>query len=371
MEVFNLLNFLMRKVILSLFFCALNLVVLAQTEFKNLNYNDALAMAKAEDKMVFIDFYTDWCGPCKRMAKEVFPRKEIGDYLNSRYVCIQLNAEKDGKNLAKTLHVDAYPTFIVLDTTGHPLFRIVGGMDETRFINRMEENINPEFSPARVAERYAAGERTPKVIEFYVSSLMRNCKYAEGIDVVEDSFNSLSNEQRMREDNLFLYLRYTVDWNNDRAQFFIDHHDDFDGATKEKINKHFIFLYQNEIKRYFLGSIFQNKEFNDRQYQILKQKAILLPKEMLKELKPVFKLIEYSAVADYEKYIKTCIVEFDKLDIYKQELLIKNIARIINNMNYTSQRAVTKFARSQLNKRSSKAVVFTSKLLEELSQHQE
>ena len=199
MEVFNLLNFLMRKVILSLFFCALNLVVLAQTEFKNLNYNDALAMAKAEDKMVFIDFYTDWCGPCKRMAKEVFPRKEIGDYLNSRYVCIQLNAEKDGKNLAKTLHVDAYPTFIVLDTTGHPLFRIVGGMDETRFINRMEENINPEFSPARVAERYASGERTPKVIEFYVSSLMRNGKYAEGIDVVEDYFNSLSNEQRMRE----------------------------------------------------------------------------------------------------------------------------------------------------------------------------
>ena len=116
-------------------------------------------------------------------------------------------------------------------------------MDETRFINRMEENINPEFSPARVAERYASGERTPKVIEFYVSSLMRNGKYAEGIDVVEDYFNSLSNEQRMREENLFLYLRYSVDWKNDLAQFLIDHHDDFDGATKEKINKHLIFLY--------------------------------------------------------------------------------------------------------------------------------
>ena len=77
-----------------------------------------------------------------------------------------------------------------------------------------------EFSPARVAERYASGERTPKVIEFYVSSLMRNGKYAEGIDVVEDYFNSLSNEQRMREENLFLYLRYTVDWNNDRGAIF-------------------------------------------------------------------------------------------------------------------------------------------------------
>lgn len=69
--------------------------------------------------------------------------------------------------------------------------------------------------------------------------------------------------------------------------------------------------------------------------------------------------------------LKPVLLNLIKLDIYKQELLIKNIARIINNMNYTSQRAVTKFARSQLNKRSSKAVVFTSKLLEELSQHQE
>ena len=68
--------------------------------------------------------------------------------------------------------------------------------------------------------------------------------------------------------------------------------------------------------------------------------------------------------ADYEKYIKTCIVEFDKLDIYKQELLIENATRIINNMNYTSQRAITKFARNQLNKRSPKAVIFTSKLLD-------
>ena len=97
MEVFNLLNFLMRKVILSLFFCALNLVVLAQTEFKNLNYNDALAMAKAEDKMVFIDFYTDWCGPCKVMARDVFPQKQVGDFFNAKFVCLKLKSP-DCKN---------------------------------------------------------------------------------------------------------------------------------------------------------------------------------------------------------------------------------------------------------------------------------
>lgn len=56
-------------------------------------------VAKEEHTNVFVDFYTDWCAPCKRMSMFVFPEKKLGDYMNSRYVCLQLNAEKEGKAL--------------------------------------------------------------------------------------------------------------------------------------------------------------------------------------------------------------------------------------------------------------------------------
>lgn len=93
--------------------------VTAQTNFRSIDFNEALKQSQAENKLVFIDFYTDWCGPCRKMSKEVFPQKQVGDYFNAQFVCIKLNAEKEGKELAQKFEVKAYPTFIIADQQGN------------------------------------------------------------------------------------------------------------------------------------------------------------------------------------------------------------------------------------------------------------
>ena len=90
----------------------------AQTDFRSISFDEALKVAAQENKLVFIDFYTDWCGPCKKMAREVFPQKMVGDFMNAKFVNLKLNAEKEGKELAARYKVNAYPTFIILDTKG-------------------------------------------------------------------------------------------------------------------------------------------------------------------------------------------------------------------------------------------------------------
>ena len=55
----------------------------------------AIELAAKENKMVFIDFYTTWCGPCKRMSKEVFPQQEVGEYFNRTFISLKLDAEKE------------------------------------------------------------------------------------------------------------------------------------------------------------------------------------------------------------------------------------------------------------------------------------
>ena len=135
MEVFNLLNFLMRKVILSLFFCALNLVVLAQTEFKNLNYNDALAMAKAEDKMVFIDFYTDWCGPCKMLAPVLEDVQE--EMKNVKIVKVDID---ENPNVASEYKVKNIPTIKVFKN-GEEVDTLMGFMPKDVLKSKVEAHL--------------------------------------------------------------------------------------------------------------------------------------------------------------------------------------------------------------------------------------
>ena len=60
----------------------------AQTDFRHISLDEAAKAAKAEGKLIFIDVYTSWCGPCKMMANQTFPQKLVGDYMNKTFVCV-------------------------------------------------------------------------------------------------------------------------------------------------------------------------------------------------------------------------------------------------------------------------------------------
>ena len=88
----------MKRILLLFVICLfVQSVSVAQegVDFRNISLEEALEQAKAEDKLVFVDCYTPWCGPCHRMLTEVFPRKEAGDYFNSRFVCVKYDMTKD------------------------------------------------------------------------------------------------------------------------------------------------------------------------------------------------------------------------------------------------------------------------------------
>lgn len=156
----------MKKLILA-FAALLALPAMAQTNFRSLTLDQAVEQAKKENKLVFVDFYTDWCGPCKVMARDVFPQKKVGDYFNQRFVCIKLNAEKEGKQDAQTYQVKAYPTFLVLDTDKNVKLDIKGSMTAETFLSKIESELNPQLSPEAMKKRYDNGERTPDLINAY------------------------------------------------------------------------------------------------------------------------------------------------------------------------------------------------------------
>jgi thiol:disulfide interchange protein len=88
--------------------------------------------AKAEKKMIFMDIWAEWCGPCQHLKKNVFPTPEAQAAL-SRYVPFSALAEDkdrtplpEGTALADRYRLQGYPTLIILDADGKELHRQVG-----------------------------------------------------------------------------------------------------------------------------------------------------------------------------------------------------------------------------------------------------
>lgn len=100
------------------------------TVFEKGTLKELLALADEQDKYLFVDVYATWCGPCQIMAKQIFPQQKVGEFFNKTFVNAKFNAEKgEGVDVAKRYSVKAYPTFLILDSDGEEVGRIVGGAD--------------------------------------------------------------------------------------------------------------------------------------------------------------------------------------------------------------------------------------------------
>lgn len=100
----------------------------------------ALDKAKSTGKYMFLDFYTDYCPPCKIMDKEVFGNRELANYLNENFINVKVNAGKtSGANTASLYGVRAYPTLIFTDSRGNMIMRKEGGTTITTVKYMAEE----------------------------------------------------------------------------------------------------------------------------------------------------------------------------------------------------------------------------------------
>ena len=89
--------------------------------------SDVLDKATAENKLVFVDFYTTWRLPCKLMDQDVFPDRRLGEFMNENFVSYKVNAEQgNGVNLAAIYNIEGYPTLLFLDAKGNVLERKLG-----------------------------------------------------------------------------------------------------------------------------------------------------------------------------------------------------------------------------------------------------
>lgn len=106
-------------------------------EFADMTLEEAKALAKKEKKLIFIDVYTTWCGPCKMMARTSFKDEAVGETYNAQFINLKLDAEKseDGKMVARTYRVNAYPTLLFIDAKGKLVRTFIGFRSQSDLLN--------------------------------------------------------------------------------------------------------------------------------------------------------------------------------------------------------------------------------------------
>lgn len=98
--------------------------------FTKTTFANAIKLAKEQHKLVFIDIYATWCGPCTMLKLKTFPKKEAGDFFNANFINLSLNGEEgEGLKLFQAYQLNTFPTLIILDSDGTPLLGAEGYMD--------------------------------------------------------------------------------------------------------------------------------------------------------------------------------------------------------------------------------------------------
>lgn len=167
----------MKKLLFILF--TLPFLVFAQEKGIHFEHNTTWAKvkekAKKENKFIFVDAFTTWCGPCKYMAENIFPQEKVGTFFNEKFVNLKIQMDEtpgdnedvkswrtEAKRFATDYSITAYPTFLIFNPNGELVHRIVGGGEADQFIAMAKESFDPATQYETIVKKYKANPKDVK-----------------------------------------------------------------------------------------------------------------------------------------------------------------------------------------------------------------
>ena len=208
----------MKRVFLAVVALLVSSSLMAQVQFESGNLKDAIAKANADNKLVMIMGSTTWWGPCKSLEKDVFPTKEAGDFINSKFVFIKYILDKeDGDNINETYHIKGYPTFVFVDGNGQEVARMLGGANNAEgFIAMVTETVN------FWKEKNARFKSEPSYAMTYLRVLKKYYMHEKADKIFAEIFAERSIEENFNKESVEYYKEDIQDIKSPIIQYMLD-----------------------------------------------------------------------------------------------------------------------------------------------------
>jgi len=175
-------SFLSKLIILPALFLILQQHAYAQDKGMHFEHGSSwkaiLEKAKKENKYIFVDCYTTWCGPCKFMSANIFPKEEVGSFYNQHFINAKFQLDTTAKDAAdiKAQYADAayirtqfkikaYPTYLFISPDGELVHRELGSSEAAQFIAKGTNALDPEKQYYTLVKKYDAGNREPAFLK--------------------------------------------------------------------------------------------------------------------------------------------------------------------------------------------------------------
>lgn len=192
-------------------------------------WEKVLKAAKKQHKPIFVDCYTSWCGPCKQLAKEVFTREDVGQWVNEHFVSVKYDVEKEnGLNFARRYRdqISAFPTLLLIRQDGTVMSRIVGAYPAEEILRSIQNGLEGK-TWQKMAQEYEAGRRDYNFIIDYLDMLSMAGEDKKYEEVRHSYVKSFPVDSLLNRKIWDLGKDYIQNPKTEEYQFLLHHLDEF------------------------------------------------------------------------------------------------------------------------------------------------
>lgn len=278
-----------------------------------------LEQSKATKKLIFIDAYTSWCGPCKWMDKNVFTASEVGNFFNEQFINARFNMEQgEGIELRKKYQVMTYPTFLFLNAEGIVVHRICGSSNKEAFITKAKAALDDQTNLNSFVTKYNNGNRDAAFLRQYLELGVSMCM--EMHNVATEYWSALDQQRWIAPENWTLFTTYVRDFESDQFQYLIKN---FETATADNKRRTEVEEYIHEILYHTLLQPIIKKD--DRLLSMTREKIRLLNIPPAKKALILTKLVQHEKSKDWKSYFAE-VEEYIQLFLFDRPERINDFA---------------------------------------------